>query len=82
MCHITAIGDTVNVASGLMEVAAAHQAEVALSEDLFRAAGAACSVLDGAFDTSIRGRSGSVAVRLWRSKTGNKRNGFGEEVGQ
>jgi adenylate cyclase len=84
--HITAIGDTVNVASRLMEVAATHQAEVALSEDLFRAAGAACSVLDaglldGAFDTSIRGRSGSIAVRLWRSKKGDKRNGFGAQVG-
>lgn len=71
--HITATGDTVNVASRLMEVAASHGAEVAVSEQLFRAAGPACSVfdsgaLDGSFEARIRGRSGSLAVRLWRSK--------------
>ena len=44
--HITAIGDTVNVASRLMEVAASHHADVALSDDLYRAAGDACSVFD------------------------------------
>ena len=70
--HITAIGDTVNVASRLMEVAAAHQADVALSDDLFHAAGAACSVFDsgalaGTFQAPIRGRSGSVPIWLWRS---------------
>jgi adenylate cyclase len=69
--HITAIGDTVNVASRLMEVAASHHADLALSEDLFRAAGEACSIfdsgiLDGTFQTSIRGRSGTLDVRLWR----------------
>lgn len=69
--HITAIGDTVNVASRLMEVAASHQADVALSENLFQAAGAACAVfdlglLDATFETAIRGRSGPIAVRLWR----------------
>jgi adenylate cyclase len=70
--HITATGDPVNVASRLMEVAAHHQADVALSEDLFDAAGDACSVfdtgiLDEAFQTSIRGRSGPLQIRLWRS---------------
>lgn len=70
--HITATGDTVNVASRLMEVAAYHHADVALSEDLFDAAGDACSVfdtgiLDEAFQTSIRGRSGPLRIRLWRS---------------
>jgi adenylate cyclase len=69
--HITAIGDTVNVASRLMEVAASHHADVALSDDLYRAAGTACSVfeagaLDGTFPTSIRGRSGSIPIWLWR----------------
>jgi adenylate cyclase len=71
--HITAIGDTVNVASRLMEVAAAHGADLALSDDLYRAAGPACSVLDvgslsGTHETSIRGRSGSVSVWLWRRR--------------
>jgi adenylate cyclase len=69
--HITAIGDTVNIASRLMEVAASHHADVALSDDLYRVAGDACSafdagVLDGTFPTSIRGRSGTIPVWLWR----------------
>lgn len=71
--HITAIGDTVNVASRLMEVAAYHHVDVALSDDLFRAAGAACAVfgtgvLNGTYQTSIRGRSGSIPVWLWQSR--------------
>ncbi|HZH53586.1 MAG TPA: adenylate/guanylate cyclase domain-containing protein [Microvirga sp.] len=70
--HITAIGDTVNIASRLMEVAAAHGAEIALSDELHRAAGAACAafdrgVLDGTKEVRIRGRSGTVPVWLWRS---------------
>lgn len=74
--HITAIGDTVNVASRLMEVAASHHADVALSDDLFRAAGEACSVFDsgalaGTLQTSIRGRSGTLPIWLWHAgKTG------------
>lgn len=78
--HITAIGDTVNVASRLMEVAAAHGYELALSDDLYRSAGAACSVLDrgvlrGQLDAVIRGRSGSVRVWLWRSRNGERSYG-------
>jgi adenylate cyclase len=69
--HITAIGDTVNVASRLMEVAASHEADVALSDDLHRAAGNGCSVfksglLQGTFPAAIRGRSGSIPIWLWR----------------
>jgi adenylate cyclase len=68
--HITAIGDTVNVASRLMEVAAAHGAEVALSEELYGAAGEACKAfdtgtLDGSMNEPIRGRAGALALRLW-----------------
>ncbi|HZB63271.1 MAG TPA: adenylate/guanylate cyclase domain-containing protein [Microvirga sp.] len=71
--HITAIGDTVNVASRLMEVAASHHADVALSDDLFRAAGEACSVFDsgalaGTLQTSIRGRSGTLPIWLWHAR--------------
>jgi len=71
--HITAIGDTVNVASRLMEVAASCHAELALSDRLFKAAGSACSVLDsgmleGAFEAAIRGRSGSLSTWVWRAR--------------
>jgi adenylate cyclase len=70
--HITATGDTVNVASRLMEVAANHGVELAASDELLRAAGRDCAlyksgVLTGPRDTRIRGRSGSLAVWLWRS---------------
>ncbi|MBD2746384.1 adenylate/guanylate cyclase domain-containing protein [Microvirga sp. BT688] len=81
--HITAIGDTVNVASRLMEVAASHHADVALSDDLHRAAGDACSILEsgfleGTFATAIRGRSGSIPIWLWRRKHLNVHSGSGE----
>jgi adenylate cyclase len=70
--HITATGDTVNVASRLMEVAANHGVELAASNELLRAAGRDCAlyksgVLTGPRQTRIRGRSGSLAVWLWRS---------------
>ncbi|HWX59326.1 adenylate/guanylate cyclase domain-containing protein [Bradyrhizobium sp.] len=69
--HITATGDTVNVASRLMEVAAHHGAELAVSDELLRAAGRDCALfergeLTGPRETAIRGRSGSLAVWLWR----------------
>ena len=81
--HITAIGDTVNVASRLMEVAASHDADVALSDDLHRAAGGACSIfesglLEGTFATAIRGRSGSIPIWLWRGTYMNTHSGSGE----
>jgi adenylate cyclase len=70
--HITATGDTVNVASRLMEVAASHGVEIAASDDLVRAAGHDCAllrsgVLTGPQETQIRGRAGSLATWLWRS---------------
>jgi adenylate cyclase len=79
--HITAIGDTVNVASRLMEVAAAHEVEVALSDELFRAAGTACwalnaGVLKGTIEAPIRGRSDSVATWLWRSARESEQDGI------
>ncbi|MBM1170459.1 CHASE2 domain-containing protein [Microvirga arabica] len=80
--HITAIGDTVNVASRLMEVAASHDADVALSDDLHRAAGDACSifqsgVLEGTFPTAIRGRAGSIPIWLWRRNRSLVHSGSG-----
>jgi adenylate cyclase len=70
--HITATGDTVNVASRLMEVAANHGVQLALSNELIRAAGQECAVfksgvVTGPYETWIRGRSGSLAIWLWRS---------------
>ena len=72
--HITATGDTVNVASRLMEVAAEHGEELALSDELLQAAGRDCAlcksgVLTGPNETRIRGRSGSLAIWLWHSAT-------------
>jgi adenylate cyclase len=70
--HITATGDTVNVASRLMEVAANHGVELALSNELLITAGQDCAVLKsgvltGPQETRIRGRSASIAIWLWRS---------------
>jgi adenylate cyclase len=70
--HITATGDTVNVASRLMEVAAEYGEELALSDELLDAAGRDCGlyksgVLTGPNETRIRGRSGSLAIWLWHS---------------
>lgn len=70
--HIAAIGDTVNVANRLMEIAADQNAEVAVSDKMLDAAGRACALflsgtLKGPVETQIRGRSGSLAIWLWRS---------------
>jgi adenylate cyclase len=74
--HITATGDTVNVASRLMEVAAHHGAELALSDELLHAAGRECAlfksgVLTGPNETGIRGRSGSLTIWLWHNAISN-----------
>ncbi|NOJ38913.1 CHASE2 domain-containing protein [Bradyrhizobium australiense] len=71
--HITATGDTVNVASRLMEVAARHDVRLALSDTLRIAAertGARLKTgsLAGPVEAQIRGRSGSLTVWLWRSE--------------
>jgi adenylate cyclase len=70
--HITATGDTVNVANRLMEVAARHGAELALSNDLLRQAGPKCALLEfgvltGPEETRIRGRSRALSVWIWRN---------------
>jgi adenylate cyclase len=74
--YITASGDTVNVASRLMEVAASQGAELAASDELIRAAGQDCAlfksgVLAGPHETEIRGRSGLLMIWLWRSADSN-----------
>jgi adenylate cyclase len=68
--HIAATGDTVNIASRLMEVAASHRTELAVSNELLHVAGEDCELyksgaLHGPIETNIRGRSGSLAVWLW-----------------
>jgi adenylate cyclase len=72
--QITTTGDTVNVASRLMEVAAGYGAELAVSDDLIEVAGPDCAlhkegVLTGRIEAQIRGRSGSLPIRLWRERT-------------
>jgi adenylate cyclase len=69
--HITANGDTVNVASRLMEVAAQNGARLAMSDTLLDTAdflGDPDSTLRGPLRTQIRGRSGTVAVWFWRDE--------------
>ncbi len=75
--HITATGDTVNVASRLMEVAASRGAELALSDELLEAAGRDCVLfksgeLTGPEEAHIRGRSGSLMIWLWRNAGGSR----------
>ncbi|MBR0780946.1 CHASE2 domain-containing protein [Bradyrhizobium iriomotense] len=70
--HITATGDTVNVANRLMEVAAQNGACLALSDTLLGAAdylGDPDSSLRGPLCTQVRGRSGTVAVWFWRDES-------------
>jgi adenylate cyclase len=66
--HIAATGDTVNVASRLMEVAKQRGAPIAVSEDLCRAAGApggaAALDLGAPVAIDIRGRAEPLSVRF------------------
>ncbi|QDP20764.1 CHASE2 domain-containing protein [Bradyrhizobium cosmicum] len=71
--HITATGDTVNVASRLMEVAAQNKARLALTDTLLDAAdfqGDPDGILTGPLLTQVRGRSGVVTVWFWRDRNG------------
>jgi adenylate cyclase len=66
--HIAATGDTVNVASRLMEVAKQRGAPIAVSEDLCRAAGlpgdAGAPDLGEPVAVDIRGRAEPMSVRF------------------
>jgi adenylate cyclase len=69
--HITATGDTVNVASRLMGIAAQHEVHLAVSDELLRAAGADCALLKtgtlyGPHEAPVRGRSATVTTWLWK----------------
>ena len=77
--HITATGDTVNVASRLMEVAAQRAVRLALSDTLRVAAegnGALLQTgsLEGPVVTQIRGRSSSLTVWLWHGEPADQGN--------
>ncbi len=79
--HITATGDSVNVASRLMEVAAKQGVALALSDDLLRQAGPDCALLEfgvltGPQEARIRGRSRAMSVWLWR----NDSSGLGQSA--
>ncbi|OPY93891.1 adenylate cyclase [Bradyrhizobium sacchari] len=81
--HITANGDTVNVANRLMEVAAQNGARLALSDTLLDAAdylGDAHSSLRGPLRTQVRGRSGTVAVWFWRDESKPGETATGAEM--
>jgi adenylate cyclase len=83
--HITATGDTVNVASRLMEVAAHHGVRLALSDTLREDAersGARLQrgTLEGPVETQIRGRSGSLTVWLWRGGAEPVRQGTASDA--
>lgn len=68
--HITATGDTVNVASRLMEVAAANSADVAVSDEFLQAAGlnnalSTTGLLNGPVERRVRGRASPLSVWTW-----------------
>jgi len=76
--HITATGDTVNVASRLMEIAAQHGVRLAVGDDLLQAAGTDCALLKtggllGPHEAHVRGRSGTVTTWLWAATPENAR---------
>jgi adenylate cyclase len=68
--HITATGDTVNVASRLMEVAKQHNAMLAVTMEFFTAvgdAGARRRKPDDIRNVEIRGRQEHATVALWHA---------------
>jgi adenylate cyclase len=67
--HITATGDTVNVANRLMEVAKEHNATIAVTMEFFAAAGEAGARRkpDDIRNVEIRGRLEHATVALWRA---------------
>ncbi len=69
--HITATGDTVNVASRLMEIAAHRGFQLAVGDELLRAAGPDCALLktgtlSGPYEAPVRGRSAELTTWFWK----------------
>ncbi|MBB4573022.1 CHASE2 domain-containing protein [Rhizobium lentis] len=72
--QITAAGDTVNVGARLMEVAAHNGVELALSDEIVRAAGPDSALpqagrMEGPLETELRGRASHIDAWLWHSRT-------------
>jgi adenylate cyclase len=63
--HITAVGDTINVSSRLLEVAKRLECSIVVSEDLLAAANVTETAAAAALEVEIRGRSQSLRVRTW-----------------
>jgi adenylate cyclase len=66
--HIAATGDTVNVASRLLEVSKIQHCAIVVSEDLFTAADGALSPAGEEPDSlmvDIRGRAQPLRVKMW-----------------
>jgi adenylate cyclase len=71
--QIAVTGDTVNVASRLMEVAAGRRTPVAISDALLKASGRepfANGTLTGPTRTALRGRAGTISAWVWRETEG------------
>jgi adenylate cyclase len=69
--HVTATGDTVNVASRLLEVAKQQRARVVVSDELCAAAKTtdfSCgpALTPSAIEVSIRGRTQAIRIQVWR----------------
>jgi adenylate cyclase len=82
--QITATGDTVNVASRLLEVAKEQHCRVVVAEDLFQAASATAPAdidpeLYAPLIVSIRGRAGDLPVRI-RNRVADYRTEPGGET--
>ena len=67
--HITATGDTVNIASRLLEVAKQQGGAVVVGEDLYQAGNGAATLSDlpaiAPRDIAIRGRTKPLRIRAW-----------------
>ncbi|WP_407526539.1 CHASE2 domain-containing protein [Methylobacterium oryzisoli] len=64
--HITATGDTVNVASRLLEITKQHGAPVAFSAEVLAALDALPAGLSAPLPVVVRGRVEPLTLRLWR----------------
>jgi adenylate cyclase len=72
--HITATGDSVNVASRLLEIAREQSASVVVTEELWNAASAAdrASIAAGEpIDVDVRGRAHGLRIRVLDEQAAN-----------
>jgi adenylate cyclase len=66
--HITATGDTVNVASRLLEVAKEQSCALVITEELHEASQYAWSAAGPLCEVPIRGRSGRLRLRTLQTR--------------